>query len=57
MTREDLPANFSEWWPCACVKRDKQGSMTNIKCHHPDTKRCRVCGCNRPPKSIDKETT
>ena len=36
----------ADWWPCACVKRDKAGNMKAIKLNHPDLKRCLVCKCS-----------
>ena len=35
-------------WPCACVRRDPNGTMNAIKVHPITTKRCRVCGAERP---------
>ena len=36
------------FWPCACVKRGRDRSMTHIKCHHPSVTHCDVCGTHRP---------
>lgn len=38
----------SDWWPCACMKRNKRtDTLTHIKLHSPNVKRCRVCGCTK----------
>lgn len=35
-----------DYWPCACF-RHRKGKPTQVKLHHPATKRCRVCGMTR----------
>lgn len=35
------------YWPCACVKRNRKGLMTAIKCHHPSVAKCGKCGSLR----------
>lgn len=42
----DEKANY---WPCACVKRNRDGLMTHIKLLPPTERKCRVCGAIRPP--------
>jgi hypothetical protein len=41
---EAKPTDTSKYWPCACVKRDRDGNWTHIKLNHPSLKRCKVCG-------------
>lgn len=41
----------SEYWVCACVRRDRSGRMTGLKFNHPDVKRCRKCGSERPTEA------
>lgn len=41
----------SDYWPCACVKRDRQKNLTHIKLNHKSVKRCRKCRCDRPYQS------
>jgi len=41
---EGVPVDY---WPCACVKRDRKRHMTHIKAHHPSVQKCRVCGCTK----------
>jgi hypothetical protein len=43
-TREEIDRDY---WPCACVKRDKAGNMSHIKLHHKSKSECRVCGATR----------
>jgi hypothetical protein len=43
-TREEIDRDY---WPCACVRRDKAGSLAQIKLHHKSKSKCRVCGCTR----------
>lgn len=42
------PNDKDNWWPCACVRRDRKGNMKDIKLHHPDTTKCDVCKAKRP---------
>ncbi len=35
-------------WPCACTKHNRQKQLTQIKLHHPDQIRCKVCKAERP---------
>jgi hypothetical protein len=42
----EIPAGY---WACACVRRNKDGTLKAIKLHAPVRKKCRVCGCKRPP--------
>ena len=44
-------ASKLDYWPCACVLRDRAGNMTHIKLHHPSRTRCSVCGCKQPPNA------
>lgn len=37
----------SDWWPCACVKRDKGDNLSHIKLHKPSVKACPACKCKR----------
>ena len=50
--KQQVPADY---WACACVKRDRQGTMKAVKMHPPTAKRCRVCGCQRPPEKATSE--
>lgn len=36
-----------DWWVCACVKRDASGTMTHLKAHAPERKKCGRCGCTK----------
>jgi capsid portal protein len=45
-----LPAKKDDYWPCACVKRDRNGNMKAIKLNHPQVTQCRVCKCTKPEK-------
>jgi len=38
----------SDYWVCACVKRDAAGNLTAIKSNHPSIKRCRRCKTKKP---------
>lgn len=42
------------YWPCACVKRDKAGTMSHIKLNPPRCRVCRTCKCKKPPASAMK---
>lgn len=44
----DKPEAFCKCWPCACVKRGRDGTLKAIKLHPKETKKCRVCGSPRP---------
>lgn len=37
-----------DYWPCACVRHDKNGNLSQIKAHPPTTRVCRVCKCKQP---------
>lgn len=37
-----------DYWPCACVKRDKAGNLTHFGMQPPTVKRCRRCGAKQP---------
>lgn len=54
MTKEIQPVPYSHYWPCACVRRDKMLNMTAIKQHHPQMKKCRTCGAERPEGWLDE---
>lgn len=41
------PAPKSEYWPCACVRRDRAGNLKAIKLNHPAVLACRVCKAKR----------
>jgi hypothetical protein len=41
----DVP---DDYWPCACVRRDRAGNLRKIKLNSPQTARCPVCKCVRP---------
>jgi hypothetical protein len=47
-----VPAGY---WPCACVRRDRQGNMRAIKFHAPKVRRCAVCKCERPDDFVAEE--
>lgn len=47
MSQQKQPTDTSEYWPCACVKRDKDGHLTHIKGHARAVAKCRRCGCTR----------
>lgn len=36
------------YWPCACVKRDREGNMTHVRLNSPLIKRCRKCHATNP---------
>ena len=36
-----------EGWPCACVKRNRQGFLSHIKINHVSVTRCRKCGATQ----------
>lgn len=38
----------NEGWPCACVRRGKDGKMTHIRVNSPALSKCNVCGVKRP---------
>ena len=42
--KKELPANLDEWWPCACSRRKKNGTL-QIKLHSPKVGKCKTCGC------------
>jgi hypothetical protein len=44
----------SDYWPCACVKRDRATNLTHIQLNHPHTMRCRKCGAERPDGWLEK---
>ena len=54
MDNKRFDLDVSNWWPCACVKRDKSGRMTHIALHNPSEKSCKKCKCKRPPASACK---
>jgi hypothetical protein len=39
--------HHDDYWPCACVKRDRAGRLTHIKQHHRTVERCQRCGSTR----------
>lgn len=41
------------YWPCACVKRDKDGRMTHIKLQSAKRKHCPKCKSVRPRPSME----
>ena len=44
----DMAIERLDYWPCACVKRDRRGVMTHIKLLPPNIRKCNVCKCRRP---------
>jgi len=36
-------------WPCACVKRGRDGKLSHIKMNPVSRKRCPVCKCKPLP--------
>lgn len=50
MSSKPVPPDY---WPCACVKRDRQGNLKALKMNPPMKKYCRACGCVRPPKNTN----
>jgi hypothetical protein len=45
----DIPPGY---WVCACVRRDRAGNLSQIKFNPTRVKRCRKCGCERPPEEF-----
>jgi hypothetical protein len=37
-----------DYWPCACVKRDRDGNPRKVRLNHKSVKKCSVCKLNRP---------
>jgi hypothetical protein len=44
--KQEVP-NTEDYWPCACVKRDRAGNMTHIKLNHNSVPKCRKCKATR----------
>lgn len=43
--KEPTPEEIKrDYWPCACVNRDRKGNLSGIKLHHKSVHHCRVCG-------------
>ncbi len=38
------------YWPCACVRRDKDGNLSRIKMNPPHRRVCSVCKAKRPAR-------
>jgi hypothetical protein len=43
-----MPTVPNDYWPCACIKRNRKGELTHIKAHPPSRKKCRKCGATKP---------
>jgi hypothetical protein len=55
--KSEITKNWAEYWPCACVKRDRAGKMKAIKMIHNSKTKCRKCGCTKPdPAAKDAAT-
>lgn len=48
------PDDKKEYWPCACVKRDRAGNQTHIKLNHKSVKKCGRCKFSRPEGWLDQ---